>query len=166
VPTTDDLQWIEVAPDRREGAERPVVLHDHRRRPPAFAESIRSQPAPIPVDYDHAEQGTRAAGWFTGQTQVVADGEENPAGETQDRTSLWAEVKWTPQGADDVKNGVFKRISPEWSQLREEGQEDRAADRRQGVHRGDDHEPPVLPRASARRGTSALGRDAEPPPRR
>src|SRR3954470_10336786 len=114
--TDDGLQWIEVMPTAekaRNGTWYFTITADDLE---VFAESIASQPGQIPVDYDHADSSTRAAGWFTGQTKVVADGEKNPAGDTQDRTSLWAEVKWTPQGADDVKNGVFKRISPEWSQ--------------------------------------------------
>jgi phage I-like protein len=46
---------------------------------------------------------------------IVNAGDQNPAGETQDRTSLWARVKWTPQGRNDIESGRFKRLSPETS---------------------------------------------------
>lgn len=100
----DGLQWIEVMPTAekaRNGRWYFTVTADDLE---TFAESIRSQPGLIPVDYDHqaAEGSSRAAGWFTGQANVE-DG------------VLLAEVKWTPKAVEEIQSGEYKRISPEFS---------------------------------------------------
>jgi phage I-like protein len=69
-----------------------------------YAGSIESRPGRIPVDYDHPQQGqsSRAAGWLTGKTEV-RDG------------NLWAEVEWTPKAVQEIRDGEFRFVSPEFT---------------------------------------------------
>lgn len=114
----DGEQWIEVMPTATKAKNGPWLFTITRDDLDTYAASIASQPGLIHVDYDHegAEGGsTIAAGWFTGEAVTVSAGDANPLGETQDRDSLWAVVKWTPQAAQEIRDGRFKRISPEFS---------------------------------------------------
>lgn len=114
----DDSQWIEVIPaceKARNGRWFFTITADDLA---TYAESIRANAGLIPVDYDHegADGGsTVAAGWFTGDTEIVAKDAEAPSGETQDHDSLWAKVKWTPQAAQEIRDGRYKRLSPEFT---------------------------------------------------
>lgn len=114
----DGVQWIEVMPTAdkaRNGRWFFTITSDDLD---TYAASIQASAGLIPVDYDHegSEGGsTVAAGWFTGETRIVQAGEESPAGESQDHLSLWAQVKWTPQAAQEIQDGRFKRISPEYT---------------------------------------------------
>lgn len=108
-------QWIEVIPAVQEDRNGPYFFTVTEDDLKTYAQSIESQPGLIQVDYDHAaNRGTEAAGWFTGETQIVTAGGETPRGETQDHSSLWARVKWTPRAAQEIRDGVFKRLSPEF----------------------------------------------------
>lgn len=108
-------QWIEVIPAVEEDRNGPYFFTVTEDDLATYAQSIESQPGLIQVDYDHAaNRGTEAAGWFTGETQIVIAGGATPRGETQDHASLWARVKWTPRAAQEIRDGVFKRLSPEF----------------------------------------------------
>jgi len=75
---------------------------------------LAANPDRVVIDYDHeGDEGgsTRAAGWFTGEAKVVAAGEENPRGETQDNASVWAVAKWTPAAAQQIRDGEFRFMS-------------------------------------------------------
>lgn len=99
------LSWIEVMPvadKARNGPHYFTITADDLE---AAAEFIKQNPDRIPIDYDHAgsEGGsTKAAGWFTGNAEV-RDG------------SLWAEVKWTPAAVQEIRDGSFRFVSPEWA---------------------------------------------------
>lgn len=71
----------------------------------AYAGDIRERGNRIPIDYDHPAEGqsTRAAGWFTGQAEV------------RDGPMLWAEVEWTPKAAQEIRDGEYRFVSPEFS---------------------------------------------------
>jgi phage I-like protein len=109
-------QWIEVIPAVEEDRNGPfffTITSDDLR---TYAASIQEQPGLIPVDYDHAmTTGTVAAGWFTGETEIVAADTMNPAGDTQTHESLWARVKWTPRAMQEIRDGLYKRLSPEFT---------------------------------------------------
>lgn len=55
----------------------------------------------VPVDFDHAWENTKAAGWIKGLINK-ADG-------------LWAEVDWNKLGMEAVADKVYRMISAEWS---------------------------------------------------
>lgn len=55
----------------------------------------------VPVDFDHAWENTKAAGWIKGLINK-ADG-------------LWAEVDWNKLGMEAVAEKVYRMISAEWS---------------------------------------------------
>ena len=55
----------------------------------------------VPLDVDHAWENTRAGGWLT-KLMNEDDG-------------LWAEVDYTPFGAELVENREYRMISAEWS---------------------------------------------------
>lgn len=63
-------------------------------------------PTELPIDWDHLSMDPKkpgdgaAAGWMK-QVQLRADGDE-----------LWAEVEWTPRGADAIQNREYKFVSP------------------------------------------------------
>jgi phage I-like protein len=64
----------------------------------------------IPVDYDHrgaSDGSTVAAGWFVAGTAEVVD-RENGA-------ELWAEVEWTPQAAQEIRDGRYRFLSGEFT---------------------------------------------------
>lgn len=114
--TDSGEQWIDVIPTVDKARNGRFYFTVTRDDLDIFAASIAAQAGLVPVDYDHEGAvggSTVAAGWFTGETRIVAAGEVNPAGETQDHTSLWAVVKWTPQAAQEIRDGRFKRISAE-----------------------------------------------------
>ncbi len=75
----------------------------------AYAADIAERGDRIPIDFDHqsADGRTEAAGWYTGQTRVGPD--------TQGREALFAEVEFTPLGADAVRSRRYRFISPEFS---------------------------------------------------
>lgn len=114
----DGMAWIEVMPTAekvRNGSWYFTVDANDLGTLVAF---LKDNPDRIPVDYDHsgADDGgsTRAAGWFTGESQVVSAGATAPNGDVQDHLSVWARVKWTPGAVQEIKDGVFRFISPEW----------------------------------------------------
>ncbi len=75
----------------------------------AAAADISARADRIPIDLDHksAHGETRAAGWYTGQTEIRAD--------AQNRDALFAEVEWTPLGAASVRSKEYRFISPEFN---------------------------------------------------
>jgi len=104
----DGTQWIEVmatATEARNGKWFFTITTDDLE---TYAQTIRAQPGTIPVDYDHAETGvgTKAAGWFTGEAEVRGSG---------GAARLWAQVKWTSSAAEAIRDGEWKRISPEFT---------------------------------------------------
>lgn len=107
--TAEGKSWIEVMPtgDKIEnGRWKFTITPDDLE---TYAQSIRDKPGLIPVDYDHAgaEGGSsRAAGWFTGEAEV-RDVDGSPR--------LVAEIDWTPQAEKEIRDGEFRRISPEFS---------------------------------------------------
>lgn len=113
----DGHQWIEVIPAVDKARNGPWFFTITRKDLDAYAASIEANAGLIPIDYDHeggSGGSTVAAGWFTGETATVEAGGENPAGETQEHASLWARVKWTPQAMQEISDGRFKRLSPEF----------------------------------------------------
>jgi phage I-like protein len=100
------LSWIEVMPiveNGQNGGQKFTITADDLA---SAADYIKSKPDRIPVDYDHPDPAsggsTRAAGWFTGNAEIRG-------------SSLWAEVKWTPDAVNEIRDGVFRFISPEWT---------------------------------------------------
>ena len=63
-------------------------------------------PTELPVDFDHLSMDPKrpgdgaASGWMK-ELELREDG-----------TQLWAKVAWTPEGADHIKNGSYRFISP------------------------------------------------------
>jgi hypothetical protein len=63
-------------------------------------------PTELPVDYDHLSMDPKkpgdgiAAGWMK-KLELRKEGEE-----------LWAEVEWTPTGAERIKNAEYRFVSP------------------------------------------------------
>lgn len=86
-----------------------------------YAQSIESNAGRIQMDYDHPDpsnaRDTRAAGWFTGQTKVLAAGDVRPDGSGQpaDDPELWSEVQWTPRAQQEIRDGEYRFVSPEFS---------------------------------------------------
>lgn len=81
------------------------------------AAQIRANGDKLPLDYDHSyvEGGsTVASGWFTGEAQVLATGDDRPDGTSATEDELWALVEWTPQAAEDIKAKRFRFISAEF----------------------------------------------------
>jgi len=104
----DGTQWIEVMPTATEARNGKWFFTITADDLDVYASSIRANPGSIPVDYDHAETGagTKAAGWFTGEAEVRGSGGES---------RLWALVKWTSSAAVAIRDGEWKRISPEFT---------------------------------------------------
>lgn len=107
---SNNRQWIEVMPtanEARNGRWFFTITADDLE---TYAQSLRDNPGQVPVDYDHegarSDGSTKAAGWFTGQARVE---------ERDGKPLLLAEVQWTPSGAQAVRDGDFKMISPEMS---------------------------------------------------
>lgn len=100
----DGLSWIEVMPVAEKAKNGNWLFTITADDLDAAAEYIKSNAQRIPIDYDHAgaEGGsTKAAGWFTGEAEVRGE-------------SLWAQVKWTPAAVQEIRDGTFRFISPEW----------------------------------------------------
>lgn len=100
----DGTSWIEVMPIAEKARNGPHFFTITAEDLTAAASYIQANPDRIPVDYDHAgaEGGsTKAAGWFTGNAEVRGE-------------SLWAEVKWTPAAVQEIRDGSFRFVSPEW----------------------------------------------------
>src|SRR4051794_24860321 len=97
---------VEVMPTATESRNGRWLFTITREDLETYARSLRERPGLVPVDYDHAAGSTVAAGWFTGQAEV-RDTDRGPI--------LVAEVEWTPQGAQDVRDGRYRRISPEFT---------------------------------------------------
>lgn len=55
----------------------------------------------VPVDFDHAWENTKAAGWI----KELINKEDG----------LWAKVKWNKLGSEAIADEVYKMISAEWS---------------------------------------------------
>lgn len=74
-----------------------------------FAADIQERADQIVIDFDHdsAYGSTKAAGWYTGQTEIKDDDLGRPA--------LFAEIELTPAGAEAVRNKEYRFISPEFS---------------------------------------------------
>ena len=71
-----------------------------------FAADINDRGDRIPIDYDHSfmEGGSSiAAGWYVPGSAEVSDG------------ILSAEVEWTAQAAQEIKEGKYRFFSPEFS---------------------------------------------------
>ena len=107
--------WVELIPavaDDRNGPWHFTITDSDLE---AYAQSLRDRPNQVPVDYDHeGDEGgsTRAAGWFTGQAQVVAAGQEAPDGSTPDHAAVWAEVQWTQRAVGEIRDGQYRFTSP------------------------------------------------------
>ena len=105
----DGRQWIEVMPTADKARNGPWLFTITRDDLETYAQSIRDNADSIVVDYDHdGDEGrsTLAAGWFTGDARVE-DGAAGPR--------LLAEVEWTPPARDQIKNRLFRFISPVFS---------------------------------------------------
>lgn len=105
------VSWIEVMPavekQRNGSAWYATITADDLS---TLVSYLAENPDRIPIDYDHegADGGsTRAAGWFTGNAEVRG-------------SSLWAEVKWTPQAVDEIRTGAFRFLSPEWTMAKKD----------------------------------------------
>lgn len=74
-----------------------------------YAADITERADRISIDFDHGDTsvGSRAAGWYTGQTEIKPD--------AQGREALFAEIQLTPAGADAIRNHEYRFISPEFS---------------------------------------------------
>ena len=109
--------WIEVMPTAEKAKNGPWYFTITREDLDAVVASIADKAGRAQVDYDHkaSEGDSRAAGWFTGQAKVVEASQENPDGETATHDSVWAEVQWTPQAVQEIRDGVFKFVSAEWA---------------------------------------------------
>lgn len=75
----------------------------------AYADDIGERADQILIDFDHdsAYGNTKAAGWYTGRTEIKPDGKGRPA--------LFAEIELTPSGAAAVRSKEYRYISPEFS---------------------------------------------------
>lgn len=101
------LQLVHVMPSVEKARNGAWYFTITREDLATYAEFIRANPDRIPVDYDHqgaSERGgsTRAAGWYTGRAEVREDG-------------LWAEVRWTPRAQQEIRDGEFRFLSPEFT---------------------------------------------------
>jgi len=100
-------QWIEVMPIADKARNGPWYFTITAADLETYAESIRANAGKTPIDYDHegAKGSTRAAGWFTGDAEVrTTDGEPR----------LWAQVEWTPKAQQEIRDGEFRFLSPEF----------------------------------------------------
>lgn len=116
----DGRSWIEVMPTAEKARNGRWYFTITTADLEALVAYVSDNPGKIPVDRDHkgAEGDTRAAGWFTGEALLVKAGETNPDGDKQTRDSAWAQVEWTPTAAQEIRDGEFKFISPEWRMAR------------------------------------------------
>lgn len=107
--------WIELIPTADKARNGPWYFTITRDDLDAFAASVEKNAGKIPVDYDHEGDvggSTRAAGWFTGETQIVLSGETAPSGQAADHDAAWAEVEWTPRAVQEIRDGEFRFMSP------------------------------------------------------
>ncbi|HXH95544.1 MAG TPA: phage protease, partial [Thermoanaerobaculia bacterium] len=114
----DGTSWIEVMPAVTEAKNGPYFFTITKEDLGLLVADIEAHPDKISIDYDHAgaEKGdTRAAGWYTGEAQVVLAGEKTPRGDTAEQDSVWAKVKWTPKAVQEIRDGEFRFVSAEWS---------------------------------------------------
>jgi phage I-like protein len=109
--------WIEVMPTAEKARNGRWYFTITAEDLDTLAAYIGENPNRIPIDRDHGggDGDTRAAGWFTGEAIVVRENEKNPDGGVQERPSVWAEVKWTPTAVQEIRDGDFRFISPEWA---------------------------------------------------
>lgn len=67
----------------------------------------------VSVDFDHSfaqGQGSLAAGWF-----IRGSASLEPSTADASKLSLYADVQWTPRGAEAIRTGEYRFISPEWN---------------------------------------------------
>lgn len=106
----DNRQWIEVMPTADKARNGRWYFTITRDDLDTYAAYIRDNADRIMVDRDHegaTENGsTKAAGWFTGQTEIVDDPARGPI--------LTAEVQWTPTAKQQIEDGEFRFISGEF----------------------------------------------------
>jgi len=105
----DGRQWIEVMPLAEKAKNGPWYFTITAEDLETYAQWIRAHGGKIPIDYDHAgsEGGSsRAAGWFTGEADV-RDTEQGPR--------LYAQAEWTPKAQQEIRDGEFRFISPEFN---------------------------------------------------
>ncbi len=111
--TAKTTSWIQVAMaggpwwSRRYG-KFSITADDLRQMLHNFTTVTPVSPTQLPVDYDHLSMDPqkpgdgKAAGWFvTGQMEL-----------RENDTELWAEVAWTPEGAEAIKSGAYRFVSP------------------------------------------------------
>jgi phage I-like protein len=93
--------WIQVFPiGHWEHPEYgPIDVDEERAK--RFTDNIKNnvRGQQLNVDYDH-NTGV-AAGWYTGQAELRADG-------------VWAEVEWTPKALQHLKEKEYKYFSPDF----------------------------------------------------
>jgi phage I-like protein len=114
----DGTSWIEVMPAVTEARNGPYFFTITKDDLGLLVADIQANPDRISIDYDHAgaEKGdTRAAGWYTGEAQVVLNGEKTPYGDASAADSAWAKVKWTPKAIQEIRDGEFRFVSAEWA---------------------------------------------------
>lgn len=106
----DGTQWIEVMTTGEKLRNGPFFFTITRDDLDVYAASIREAGDRTPLDYDHSYaegNGTRAAGWFTGETRI----EDGPDG----AAVLVAQVRWTPAAVEAIRAGEYRFISPEFT---------------------------------------------------
>ena len=102
--------WIQIArtgsfKSNRYGAFA-ITKDDLQQMVHNFRNVTPKAPTELPVDYDHLSMDPRkpgdgvAAGWMK-RVELREDGNE-----------LWAEVEWTPDGAERIANGEYRFVSP------------------------------------------------------
>lgn len=76
-----------------------------------LAADINSRGDRIALDYDHSfamGKGSLAAGWFIAGTASIESGSNGAP-------ALFADVQLTPKATQEVKDGEYRFISPEWN---------------------------------------------------
>ena len=120
----DGRSWIQVLLTAEKARNGPWFFTITADDLAGYARSIAGGAWRIPIDRDHGGdrsnrdlRDTRAAGWFTGQSQVLEAGAIRPDGSNEPAPGpeLWAEVKWTPKALDEIRDGEYRFISPTWS---------------------------------------------------
>lgn len=114
MPNEDGLQWIEMLPTAEKARNGEWYFTVEESDLGTYAQHIRENADRIPVDYDHGGGSrrlmggsTRAAGWLTGEAEVRRTEDDEPR--------LYARVKWTPRARQEITDGEFRFISPEFS---------------------------------------------------
>lgn len=114
----DGKSWVELIPTAEKARNGPWYFTVTRADLDIFAASVSDRAGRVPVDYDHeGDDGgsTRAAGWFTGEVEIVAANADAPDGSKVDHDSAWAQVEWTPRAVEEIKGGEFRFMSPVFS---------------------------------------------------